>query len=81
MKTSHAPSTTGSASSSVMRSPEILLDADEVARRIGCTRRHVERLNADGDGPPSVKVGRRLRRYPETLFNEWIRTLPPGSSQ
>jgi excisionase family DNA binding protein len=79
MTTSHDPLTTmGSASSSVMRSPEILLDADEVARRIGCTRRHVERLNADGEGPPSVKVGRRLRRYPETLFNDWIKKLVEG---
>lgn len=58
-----------------MSDTEILLDADEVARRIGCTRRHVERLNSHGEGPPSVRVGRRLRRYPERLFEEWIKSL------
>ena len=51
---------------------EVLLDGDEIARRMGCTRRHVERLNDGGDGPPSIKLG-RLRRYPESLFNEWVK--------
>jgi excisionase family DNA binding protein len=51
---------------------EILLDANEAARRLRCTRRHLERLVADGDGPPSVKLG-RLRRFPESLLDTWIR--------
>jgi len=51
---------------------EVLLDGDEIARRMKCTRRHLELLNAESDdAPPSVKIG-RLRRYPESLFNEWI---------
>jgi excisionase family DNA binding protein len=51
---------------------EILLDANETARRLRCTRRHLERLLADGEGPPSLKLG-RLRRFPESLLDAWIR--------
>jgi excisionase family DNA binding protein len=58
---------------------EVLLDGDEIARRMDCTRRHLERLNAEGEGPPSVKLG-RLRRYPESLFDEWIKKLIEGAN-
>ena len=50
---------------------ESLLDPNETARRLRCTRRHLERLVADGEGPPSVKLG-RLRRFPEPLLDKWI---------
>lgn len=56
----------------------VLLDGDEIAKRMDCTRRHLERLNEEGKGPPSIKLG-RLRRYPETLFNEWIKELVEGT--
>lgn len=51
---------------------EVFLDSNETARRLRCTRRHLERLIANGEGPPTVKIG-RLRRYPESLLDEWIR--------
>jgi excisionase family DNA binding protein len=51
---------------------EVLLDANETARRLRCTRRHLERLVADGKGPPSVRLG-RLRRFPESLLDQWIK--------
>ena len=50
---------------------EHLLDPNETARRLRCTRRHLERLVADGEGPPSIKLG-RLRRFPETRLDAWI---------
>lgn len=51
---------------------EVLLDPNETARRLRCTRRDLERLVAEGDGPPSVRLG-RLRRFPESLLDEWIK--------
>ena len=51
---------------------EILLDPNETARRLRCTRRHLERLVAQGEGPPSVRLG-RLRRFPESLLDAWIK--------
>jgi excisionase family DNA binding protein len=51
---------------------ENLLDPNETARRLRCTRRHLERLIADGEGPPSIKLG-RLRRFSETRLDAWIR--------
>lgn len=51
---------------------EVLLDGNETSRRLRCTRRHLERMVAEGEGPPSVKLG-RLRRYPESLLDQWIR--------
>jgi excisionase family DNA binding protein len=56
------------------RSVEILLDRKETARRMSCTTRHLERLIAEGKGPPSIKVG-RLRRWPESQFDKWIQTM------
>jgi excisionase family DNA binding protein len=32
----------------------------------------LERLVADGEAPPSIKLG-RLRRFPETLLDAWIK--------
>jgi excisionase family DNA binding protein len=50
---------------------ERLLDGNETAQRLGCTRRHLERLLAQGDAPPSVRLG-RLRRFSESALDTWI---------
>ena len=41
------------------------------SRRLHRTRRHLERMVAKAEGPPSVRLG-RLRRYPESLLERWI---------
>ncbi len=50
---------------------ERLLDGNETAKRLGCTRRHLERMLLQGDAPPSVRLG-RLRRFPESALDTWI---------
>ena len=51
-----------------------LLDPNETATRLGFTRRHLERLIAKGEdaAPPSVMIG-RLRRFPESGVDAWIK--------
>lgn len=48
-----------------------LLDISEVAKRLGCTPRHVSNLMRAGDAPPSIQLG-RLRRFPEAAVDAWI---------
>jgi len=45
--------------------------AMQIARRLRCIRRHLESLMANGEGRPSVKLG-RLRRFPESQLDQWI---------
>jgi excisionase family DNA binding protein len=54
-----------------------LLSTKELAKRLGCTDRHVQRLESNGEGPPSIKLG-RLRRYPEDLADEWVKKKIEG---
>lgn len=48
-----------------------LLDVDQVAEMINCSRSHVRRMSDDGRLPPSVKVG-RLRRWPLKAIESWL---------
>jgi excisionase family DNA binding protein len=50
----------------------ILMTKSEVAERLQCTPRTVDNLLANGQAPPSVKIG-RLRRFPVEGFDEWLR--------
>jgi len=45
-----------------------LLDPNEVAKRLGMTRRGLEKL---AEPPPSFKVG-KLRRFSENALDRWI---------
>jgi len=53
---------------------ERLISVAEVATRVGCSERQIEKLIAKGDGPRSIKFG-RLRRFRESEVNRWIADL------
>lgn len=49
----------------------LLLSAEELAKVLGVSLRHVRRLNAAGRLPPSVRLGRSVRwRLPEV--RRWL---------
>lgn len=52
---------------------ERLLDANQVAERLGCTRRHLEnmRRHDPAGAPPSLRLG-KLLRFPESRLDAWI---------
>jgi len=48
-----------------------LLTSREVARRLSCSERKVERFRETGGGPPFVKFGASVR-YPAEALARWI---------
>jgi predicted DNA-binding transcriptional regulator AlpA len=53
----------------------------EFAKRIGRSVRHLERLIAVGEGPPTIKLGPRAVGIDDDDGDVWIesrRVLPPG---
>ena len=58
-----------------------VLNLDEAAERDNCSRRHLERLIARGEGPPIVKLGLRRIGVLEADNDAWLlsrRRVPPG---
>ncbi len=49
-----------------------LLTRDEVEALFGITRRYLEVAAVRGDGPPMIRVGRRMVRYVVRDLREWI---------
>lgn len=60
-----------SVSASTIDAPRVLLDAKEVARRLGCSWRTVYRLADAGDMPFGVKLG-ALRRWDSVEIDRFI---------
>jgi hypothetical protein len=50
-----------------------LLTTREVAQRLRCSERSVERRREVGDGPPFVKHGKKVL-YPEDKLGKWLET-------
>lgn len=48
-----------------------MIDTSEVARMLGCSEKHVSRLQKSGTMPPGAKLG-RLVRWPRKLIVGWI---------
>ena len=51
------------------------------AKRIGRSERHLDRLIAAGEGPPTIKLGPRAVGIDDDDGDAWIesrRILPPG---
>ena len=58
-----------------------ILTQKQFAERIGKTVRHVQRLFAEGEGPPVVHTGKRSVGITEEDSDAWIaarRVVPPG---
>lgn len=48
-----------------------LLDTDDVARILRCSRRHVFRLNKEGLMPAAIKLG-DLTRWNRKVIESWV---------
>jgi excisionase family DNA binding protein len=49
----------------------VLIDVKAVAQLLGCSSRHVVRMQDAGQMPPPVKLG-RLSRWSRKAIEEWI---------
>lgn len=49
-----------------------LLTRAQVAAQLGVKESTVMAWEANGAGPPSVKLGHRTVRYPPNLLDEWL---------
>ena len=49
-----------------------MLSADDLAARLGVSRRTVDGLDAAGDLPPALRIGRQ-RRWDRGAVEAWIR--------
>ena len=54
------------------RPEDRVLSKQEVARRLGCSERNVDRLVGIGDGPPMIQVSPRRRGVLESEFIAWL---------
>lgn len=52
--------------------PNQLLSRDEVFGEFGLTRRWLELAALSGDGPPYVRVSKRMVRYQRAVLQAWI---------
>lgn len=51
---------------------ERLLSRREVQQRFGLTVRFLEVAAVRGDGPPMIKISKRMVRYRATDIDEWL---------
>jgi len=57
-----------------MQNDDLLLSRTEVEARFGITRRWLELAALSGDGPPMIKIGKRLVRYRVGDVLAWLET-------
>jgi excisionase family DNA binding protein len=57
-----------------------LIDVQAVAKLLGCSSRHVARLEDSGQMPRAVKLG-RLSRWNRKAIEEWISAGCPAVSK
>jgi excisionase family DNA binding protein len=58
-----------------------ILRKGQVAERLGCSVRHLDKLIAEGVGPPIIRLGARAVGIDEDDLNAWIaarRVIPPN---
>lgn len=51
---------------------QILLTPEQTAERLGVTVGTLANWRTAGDGPPYVKMGSKLVRYPEDDLRSWL---------
>ena len=59
---------------------ERLLRRREVAALFGLNIRTLERLDAEGNGPPHVRIGRSVRYHPSAV-EQWLGERSGGSTR
>ncbi len=68
-------STTSSAVERNMQPNEFrkrLLSRDEIEAEYGITRRWLELAALSGNGPPMIRISRRMVRYQRGAFEDWL---------
>ena len=53
---------------------QALLSRDDIEREYNLTRRWLELAALSGDGPPMVRLSRRMIRYQRGAFEDWLAT-------
>lgn len=56
-----------------MREDEELMTEQDLARLLNVSLSHVKRLRTSGEGPPSIRVGKRAIRYRRGDVEVWLR--------
>ncbi len=56
------------------QSRKALLSRDDIERDYNLTRRWLELAALSGDGPPMVRLSRRMIRYQRGVFEDWLAT-------
>ncbi len=54
------------------QSRQALLSRDDIEREYNLTRRWLELAALSGDGPPMVRLSRRMVRYQRGAFEDWL---------
>lgn len=54
------------------KAPNLTLGIPDVAQTIGISERHLKRIVARGEGPPSIRVGRR-RLFIADSLRDWLK--------
>jgi len=57
-----------------------LLDSDQVAKLVGCHKRSVSRMAANGQMPKSLKIG-KLKRWSLKTITAWIDAGCPSQQE
>lgn len=52
----------------------MLLTVNQVAQMLGCSVRHVWRMADSGEFPRPVAIGVKLKRWPRTTIEQWIKS-------
>lgn len=56
------------------RNPDMLLDRKQVEETFGLSKRWLELAALRGDGPPMIKISRRMVRYRVRDIEAWLDT-------
>ena len=56
------------------RRRKALLSRDDIEHEYNLTRRWLELAALSGDGPPMVRISRRMIRYQRGVFEDWLAT-------
>ena len=79
--TKHKPVT--NRSQWMMSEPEFLSTKD-LMKRLGVSRKYIDRMRKYGDGPPFIKISEKMIRYPVCGYDAWIQrqlALPKASDK
>ena len=69
-----------SESEATRRKEQTLLTRDDIEAEYGLSRRWLELAALSGNGPPMVRLSRRMVRYQRGTFEDWLATRTVNST-